>query len=111
MSLENEFFRFSSKTHFKHGIPIWALLWENLLSPVVKQTQTHRSCFYLNNRLNGVGLDSKKRFLAKRCEKMRKEGKRGEKMGKEAIRYGKSAYDIIKFNLFHWYTDLAMVCY
>ena len=31
---------------------------------------------------------------------MRKEGKRGEKMGKEAIRYGKSAFDIIKFNYF-----------
>ena len=45
-------FHYSSKTHFKHGIPIWALVWENLLSPVVKQTQTHRSCFYLNNRLN-----------------------------------------------------------
>ena len=29
---------------------------------------------------------------------MRKEGERGEKMGKEAIRYGKSAYNIIKFN-------------
>ena len=45
----------------------------------------------------GVGLDSKKRFFS---EKMRKDAKRGEKMGKEAIRYGKSAYDIIKFNYF-----------
>ena len=29
-----------------------------------------------------------------------KRGERGDKMGKEAIRYGKSAYDIIKFNYF-----------
>ena len=47
--------------------------------------------------INGVGLDSKKRFFS---EKLRKEGKRGGKMGKEAIRYRKSAHDIIKFNYF-----------
>ena len=31
---------------------------------------------------------------------MRKVAKRGEKIGKGPIRYGKSAYDIIKFNYF-----------
>ena len=44
-----------------------------------------------------VGLDSKRGFLAKRCEKS---GKSGKKMGKEVIRYGISAYDIIEINYF-----------
>ena len=30
-------FHFSARTHFIHGIPIWALVWYNLLSPVGKQ--------------------------------------------------------------------------
>ena len=43
---------------------------------------------------------AKRGFLAKRCEKLRKERKRGGKMGKEAIRYGKSAYDVIEIRCF-----------
>ena len=38
-------FQTSSKTHFIHEIPIWALVWKNLLSPVSKQKQAHVGCF------------------------------------------------------------------
>ena len=48
----------------------------------------------------GVGLDSEKRILGKRCEKMRKERKYREKMGKEAIRNGKGTNDIIESSYF-----------
>ena len=49
---------------------------------------------------NRVGLDSEKRILGKRCEKMRKERKQMEKMGKEAIRNGKGTNDIIESSYF-----------
>ena len=38
-------FQNSSKIHFIHEIPIWALVWKNLLSPVSKQKQAHIGCF------------------------------------------------------------------
>ena len=41
MSFENLFFQNSSKTYFIHEIPIWAVVWNNLLSQVSKQKQAH----------------------------------------------------------------------
>ena len=49
-------FHSSSRTQFLHGIPTWALVWQNLLhvhvlSPAAKQNRRTEAVLHLNNRL------------------------------------------------------------